>query len=39
MNSTTTEIYRGYEAFFEEKDKEKTILIPWFADFISPLRM
>ena len=35
--TTTTDMYRGYEAFFGEKDKEKTILIPWFTDFLSPL--
>jgi predicted nucleotide-binding protein (sugar kinase/HSP70/actin superfamily) len=30
------EVYKGYSAKFEKKDKQKTILIPWFADFISP---
>jgi predicted CoA-substrate-specific enzyme activase len=28
--------YKGYERFYTEKDKQKTILIPWFADFLSP---
>jgi predicted CoA-substrate-specific enzyme activase len=28
--------YAGYEAAYTEKDRQKTILIPWFADFISP---
>jgi Uncharacterized protein conserved in bacteria len=29
--------YTGYEATFEKKDRNKTILIPWFTDFLSPL--
>jgi predicted CoA-substrate-specific enzyme activase len=28
--------YAGYKADYTEADKKKTILIPWFADFISP---
>ncbi|MDR1201383.1 MAG: acyl-CoA dehydratase activase-related protein [Tannerellaceae bacterium] len=28
--------YSGYKANYTKADKEKTILIPWFADFISP---
>ncbi|MDR1937755.1 MAG: acyl-CoA dehydratase activase-related protein [Tannerellaceae bacterium] len=28
--------YRGYTASYTENDKQKTILIPWFADFVSP---
>jgi predicted CoA-substrate-specific enzyme activase len=28
--------YTGYTADYTEADKRKTILIPWFADFISP---
>jgi predicted nucleotide-binding protein (sugar kinase/HSP70/actin superfamily) len=30
------EAYKGYSATFEKQDKQKTILIPWFSDFISP---
>ena len=30
------ESYKGYSVKFEKKDKQKTILIPWFVDFISP---
>jgi predicted nucleotide-binding protein (sugar kinase/HSP70/actin superfamily) len=29
--------YRGYTATFGKKDRHKTILIPWFTDFLSPL--
>lgn len=29
--------YTGYQAIFEEKDRGKTILIPWFTDFLSPM--
>jgi predicted nucleotide-binding protein (sugar kinase/HSP70/actin superfamily) len=29
--------YIGYSAVFGKKDKHKTILIPWFTDFLSPL--
>ena len=28
--------YEGYAASFEKKDRGRLILIPWFADFISP---
>jgi predicted CoA-substrate-specific enzyme activase len=28
--------YTGYSTTFEKKDRAKTILVPWFADFISP---
>ncbi|MDR0547590.1 MAG: acyl-CoA dehydratase activase-related protein [Dysgonamonadaceae bacterium] len=28
--------YTGYNSFFQQKDKHKTILIPWFTDFLSP---
>ena len=29
--------YKGYTATFEKKDRNKTILIPWFTDFLSPM--
>lgn len=29
--------YKGYTAIFTKKDRNKTILIPWFTDFLSPL--
>jgi predicted CoA-substrate-specific enzyme activase len=32
----TNNIYEGYSATFEKEDQQKTILVPWFADFISP---
>ncbi|MDR0829406.1 MAG: 2-hydroxyacyl-CoA dehydratase [Prevotellaceae bacterium] len=28
--------YIGYNSFFTKKDRNKTILIPWFTDFLSP---
>ncbi len=28
--------YKGYRATFDKQDWQKTILIPWFSDFISP---
>jgi predicted nucleotide-binding protein (sugar kinase/HSP70/actin superfamily) len=28
--------YEGYAVAYTEKDKPKTILVPWFADFLSP---
>jgi predicted CoA-substrate-specific enzyme activase len=28
--------YKGYGRFYAGSDKQKTILVPWFADFISP---
>lgn len=33
----TKQQYDGYKAVFTKKDKNKTILIPWFTDFLSPL--
>ncbi len=35
-DETVPKEYQGYEKVFTEKDKKKTILIPWFTDFISP---
>ena len=29
--------YNGYNAIFTRKDRKKTILIPWFTDFLSPM--
>lgn len=31
-----TEAFRGYETSYKKEDRRKTILVPWFADFISP---
>lgn len=28
--------FRGYDASYKKEDRRKTILAPWFADFISP---
>ncbi|MCD8166793.1 MAG: acyl-CoA dehydratase activase-related protein [Bacteroides sp.] len=28
--------YKGYDRGYRKEDREKTILIPWFSDFISP---
>jgi predicted nucleotide-binding protein (sugar kinase/HSP70/actin superfamily) len=28
--------YRGYTAFFGNADRRRTVLIPWFTDFLSP---
>lgn len=28
--------FQGYDAFYKKEDRRKTILAPWFADFISP---
>jgi predicted nucleotide-binding protein (sugar kinase/HSP70/actin superfamily) len=28
--------YIGYQSFFKKEDKYKTVLIPWFTDFLSP---
>ncbi|NMA73546.1 MAG: hypothetical protein GX963_05165 [Bacteroidales bacterium] len=28
--------YKGYETIYDETDRRKTILAPWFADFLSP---
>ena len=36
LNNSGEKIYQGHSAAFEKQDKQKTILIPWFADFISP---
>ena len=33
---STTEKYVGYNIPYTTEDKKKTILIPWFADFLSP---
>ena len=37
LKETVTEPYKGYQIGYREEDKRKTILAPWFADFISPL--
>lgn len=29
--------YKGYEAVFGKEDRGKTVLIPWFTDFLSPM--
>jgi len=29
--------YIGYKSTFDKKDKHRTVLIPWFTDFLSPL--
>jgi predicted nucleotide-binding protein (sugar kinase/HSP70/actin superfamily) len=31
-----TATYRGYQPVFTKKDRAKTVLIPWFTDFLSP---
>ena len=36
MNSKNKS-YNGYNAIFTRKDRNKTILIPWFTDFLSPM--
>lgn len=28
--------YEGYKTTYKKEDRQKTILVPWFADFISP---
>jgi len=28
--------YHGYERTYKKEDRKKTILVPWFADFLSP---
>lgn len=33
---TNRDIFQGYEASYKKEDRQKTILAPWFADFISP---
>jgi predicted nucleotide-binding protein (sugar kinase/HSP70/actin superfamily) len=35
-NQDKTRPYEGYGVSFEKKDRTKLILIPWFADFLSP---
>lgn len=37
MASTYNTDYVGYTSFFGKKDRKKTILIPWFTDFLSPI--
>lgn len=36
MDETISIEYKGYHSFFKEEDKGKTILAPWFTDFLSP---
>ncbi|MDR2084105.1 MAG: acyl-CoA dehydratase activase [Bacteroidales bacterium] len=31
-----TDIYKGYGVAYTKEDKKKTILAPWFSDFLSP---
>ncbi|MDR2497980.1 MAG: acyl-CoA dehydratase activase-related protein [Tannerellaceae bacterium] len=35
-SKAVTDAYNGYGTAYTRKDKQKTILIPWFADFLSP---
>ncbi|MDR0872658.1 MAG: acyl-CoA dehydratase activase-related protein [Prevotellaceae bacterium] len=35
-NTPAKNPYQGYKIPYTEEDKKKTILIPWFADFLSP---
>lgn len=35
-NNSTASHFNAYPTVYTEKDRQKTILIPWFADFISP---
>ena len=35
-NGTCKKEYIGYETIYTEEDRKKTILAPWFADFLSP---
>ena len=35
-NACATPHFKAYPTVYAEKDRKKTILIPWFADFISP---
>jgi predicted nucleotide-binding protein (sugar kinase/HSP70/actin superfamily) len=37
MMKKTDATYNGYQPVFTQKDKTKTVLIPWFTDFLSPL--
>ena len=34
---TGTKTFQGYDVAYKKEDRQKTILAPWFADFISPL--
>lgn len=36
MPSHSSNDFNGYPASYTKKDKKKTILVPWFADFFSP---
>ena len=36
LNKKAENFYQGYNVPYTKKDKQKTILIPWFADFLSP---
>lgn len=36
MPDKGTKPFEGYKTSYKKKDKRKTILAPWFADFISP---
>ncbi|MFV0605405.1 MAG: acyl-CoA dehydratase activase-related protein [Niabella sp.] len=31
-----TRPFEGYKTYYKKEDRKKTILIPWFADFLSP---
>lgn len=35
-SATETKAFQGYQTSYKKKDRKKTILVPWFADFISP---
>ena len=35
-NDIKTKPFKGYEATYTQKDRKKTILAPWFSDFLSP---
>ncbi|MDR0836553.1 MAG: 2-hydroxyacyl-CoA dehydratase [Tannerella sp.] len=37
MSKKTDTTYKGYQPVFTKKDKDKTVLIPWFTDFLSPI--
>ncbi|MDD3079557.1 MAG: 2-hydroxyacyl-CoA dehydratase [Paludibacter sp.] len=36
VNNVKNNDYIGYTAFFGKKDRHRTVLIPWFTDFLSP---
>ncbi len=36
MSEITKSEYIGYQASFTEKERNRTILVPWFTDFLSP---